>query len=470
LRAPERAGTVPAMLQIDTLTTRAAALRDVHAGPVFAPGDEGYDFARQAWNLVADQRPALISVPATAADAAAAVRFARDHGLKVAAQSTGHNATPLASLEDTVLIRFTEMRGVEIDPVRRLARVEAGAEWQDVTAPAAEHGLAALAGSSPDVGVAGYTLGGGMSWLGRKYGLACRHLVAAEVVTADGEALRVDASSHTGLFWALKGGGGAVAVVTALEFRLFPITEVYAGMMVWPIERAEDVLTTWLEWCRTAPDAVTTSFRLLNVPPLPEIPEPFRGRHLVVLDGAYDGPADEGAAVLAPLRALGPEIDLWGPMPAAGLQQIHMDPPEPMPGVSTHATLDDLSAEDVAELLRVAGPGSGSPLMMVELRQLGGALSRHDPEAGAKSALDGTFVFFAAGLPMDAEVAAALQQAFADVRGALAYCERGTLYANFAEEPVPAEEVWGRDELAALRAVKAHYDPTGRLVSNHPVD
>src|SRR4051794_8473203 len=438
------------MLQIDTLTSHAATLRAVHAGPVFAPEDEGYDLARQAWNLVADQRPALISVPASAADAAAAVTFARDHGLKVAAQSTGHNATALASLEDTVLVRFSEMRGVEIDAERRVARVEAGAEWQDVTGPAAEHGLAALAGSSPDVGVAGYTLGGGMSWLGRKYGLASRHLLAAEVVTADGEPLRIDADHHTGLFWALKGGGGAVAVVTALEFRLFPITEVYAGMLCWPAERADEVMTTWLEWCRTAPESITTSCRLLNVPPLPEIPELFRGRALVVIDGAYDGPAEEGAAVLAPLRALAPEMDMWGPMPAAGLQEIHMDPPEPTPGMSTHTTLEHLGAEDLAELLRVAGPGSGSPLMLVELRQLGGALSRRDPEAGAKSALDGDFVFFAAGIPIDADYAVALEQAFADVRGAVARRERGTVYANFAEAHVAPEDVWGADELAAL--------------------
>ena len=209
------------------------AVLAVPATTILLPGDPAWDAARQAWSLSVDQQPAAVTLPTSPQDVVDVVRFARWHGLRVAAQSTGHNAAPLGSLADTILIKTERMRRVSIDPVARIARVEAGVVWLEVVEAAARHGLAALAGSSPDVGVVGYTIGGGMSWLGRAYGLSANNVEAIEVVTADGRLVRADACTETDLFWALR-GGGSFGVVTAIELRLFPVTEVYAGLLATP--------------------------------------------------------------------------------------------------------------------------------------------------------------------------------------------------------------------------------------------
>ena len=232
------------------------------------PGDPGWDEARRAWNLAVDQHPAAVALPTSAQEVADVIRFARHYGLRVAAQGTGHNAAPLGSLADTVLVRTERMRQVTIDPAARIARAEAGVVWLEVAEAAAEHGLAALAGSSPDVGVVGYTIGGGMSWLGRAYGLSANNVEAIEVVTADGRLRpRRRPGTETDLFWALRGGGGSFGVVTAIELRLFPITEVYAGLLWWPAEAAAAVLQAWRELTQSGlPEEFTTAARLMNVP------------------------------------------------------------------------------------------------------------------------------------------------------------------------------------------------------------
>jgi FAD/FMN-containing dehydrogenase len=214
------------------------ALQATITGEVFVPGDDGYDNARRAFFLNLDQRPSLIVLAESSADVVRAVQFARAHGRRIAPQSTGHGAAPLEPLEDAMLLKTSRMRRVEIAPATRMARAEAGAQWQDVTVPAAQYGLAALAGTSPNVGVAGYTLGGGIGWLGRCYGLAANNVTAVELVTVDGLALRVDAGHEPDLFWAVRGGGGSVGVVTALEMTLFPVPELYAGVLFFGIERS----------------------------------------------------------------------------------------------------------------------------------------------------------------------------------------------------------------------------------------
>jgi len=268
-----------------TLLPRAGQLDSSLDGKVVLPGDQSFDGARRAWNLAIDQRPAAVVFPESAAEVAAAVRYAAERGLRIAAQGTGHNAGPLAPLTDTVLLRTDRMRGIRIDPQAQIARAEAGVVWLDVVQAAAQHGLAALAGSAPDVGVTGYTLGGGLSFLGRKHGLAANSVVAAEMVTADGRLVRADAEHETDLFWALRGGGGSFGVVTALEFRLFPHTQAYAGALWYPIERAAEVLHAWGELTRgQVPDELTTVGRLLNFPPIQQIPEPGRGKSFVIVE------------------------------------------------------------------------------------------------------------------------------------------------------------------------------------------
>src|SRR5919206_1394910 len=234
------------MLMDNVLAVDTEELRARIEGTVVAPQDAAWDEARAAWNLAVDQRPALVAIPASAADVVAIVDFAREQGLRVAPQGTGHNASAIATLERTILLKTSALREVDIDAPRRRARVGAGVLWVEVTGPASEHGLAPLAGSSPDVGVAGFTLGGGLSWLSRRHGLAANSVLAIEIVTADGRVLCCDRDHEPGMFWALRGGGGSFGVVTAIEFALYPAPQVYGGAVLWPWERATEVLKAYV--------------------------------------------------------------------------------------------------------------------------------------------------------------------------------------------------------------------------------
>jgi len=350
-------------------------------GDLVTPDQPEWDLARRAWNLAVDQRPALVAIPADADDVRAVMEHAIGAGLRVAPQGTGHSAGAIASLEGTILLSTQRMRGVEIDVERRIARVAAGTLWIEVTEASSPHGLAPLSGSSPDVGVIGYTLGGGLSWLGRKYGLAANSVTAIELVTADGRFVRATADHEADLFWALRGGGGNFGVVCAMEFRLYEEPAVFAGMLLWPAEAAREVLGAWLEWTRTVPDQVTTSARNLHVPPLPELPEVVRGRSIVVIDGAVAGGVEDPAAVLAPLRALAPEVDTFAHVPPVALSRIHMDPEQPMPYEGHGELLGELDAAAIDALVDASGADSG--LFMAELRHLGGAVGRVPEGAGA---------------------------------------------------------------------------------------
>ena len=457
-------------------TPRAAApldpteLRARVTGEIVLPGDAGWDAARLAWNLAVDQHPAMVALPETAEDVAAVVSYAAAAGLRVAVQGTGHGAGARGGdLADAVLVKMERMRGVEIDAANRKARVEAGVVWAEVAEAAAEHGLAALAGSSPDVGVVGYTLGGGLSWLGRRYGLASSNVIAVEIVTADGRLRRIDAETDADLFWAVRGGGGSFGAVTAVEFALFPVAQVYAGVMLWPIERAGEILHAWREWTADMPDEMTTVGRLLQLPPIPDIPEPLRGRSFVAVQAFYLGGEAEGAELVAPIRALGPEIDTVATISTAALQHVHMDPEHPVPGVGDGMLLDELPPAGIDALVAAAGPGSGSPLLSVEVRQLGGALGRPADDGGAVSHLDADFAVFGIGIAMSPEMGGAVAGHLDVIREALAPWEAETAYLNFAERDIPGERIFGPYAHHRLRAVKTAFDPADLFRSNHPV-
>ena len=455
------------------LITRAtldlSALRATVSGAVTGPDDERYDEARAAWQLVVDQRPAVVVEAESAEDVAAAVRFARTHGLRVAPQGTGHNASPMGSLEGTLLLKTHRMRGVEVDADDRRARVEAGALWMDVAPVAAEHGLAALAGSSPDVGVVGYSLGGGIGWMAREYGMATNSILAIELVTADGRHVRTDADNDPALFWAMRGGGGNFGVVTALEFRLYPVATVYAGMMAWPIERGAEIMKAWTRWAAEAPREVTTSIRLISIPPMPDIPEIVRGKSFVMIDGAVRGDEAHGVVTLAALRELGPELDTFGVIPAAALQHIHMDPEHPVPALSDHTMVSGLDDATIDRLVETAGIGAGSPLMLVELRQLGGALAEAPEGAGALATLDADFAYFALGVPMDPGVGAAIEAHLPLVREVLADRETGRAYGNFSERPSDLSRMFDDVTYHRLAAVKDRFDPQDVFQANLPI-
>jgi FAD/FMN-containing dehydrogenase len=442
-------------------------LRAHLSGDVVAPGDEQWNLARQAWNLAVDQRPAAVALPESADDVVEVVNFARRHGLRVAPQGTGHNAAALGgTLDNTILLKTHRMRGVTIDPEARTGRAEAGVIWIEVVQAAAEHGLAALAGSSPDVGVVGYTLGGGLSWLARKHGIGANQVTAVEIVTADGRLVRADRDNEPDLFWAVRGGGGAFGVVTAVEFNLFAITEVYAGILWFPVERSVEVLNAWRAWTDDLPDEMTSVGRILQFPPIPEIPEPVRGQSFVVVQAIYAGEEADGATLLEPLRALGPVMDTVAIMPIAGLSQLHMDPEEPVPAAGDGGMLTDVDAELIEALVETS---VGSPLISIEVRHLGGAVARAKPEHGAVASFEAPYLMFAVGLTPSPEAAEAVHVSVDAVRSALAPWEAEHTYMNFAETRRDAKSLFTEQAYHRLRRVKAKYDPTNLIRSNHPI-
>ena len=441
-------------------------LGDALAGDVVLPTDAGWDTARQAWNLAVDQRPVAVVYPETADDVAAIVRFAGDQGLRIAFNAGGHNAGPIDWSRDTLLLKTERMRGIEIDPAGRRARVEAGALAKPLAIAAGEHGLAYLAGTSPDVGVLGYALGGGLSWMIRRFGLACNSIVAAEVVTADGRQRRVDRDTEPELFWALRGGGGNVAAVTALELQLFPIAEIYAGALFWPIERAAEVLHAWRTWIETAPETCESLGRMLQLPDAPFLPDHVRGRSFVMVEAACIGTAEEGATLLEPLRDLGPEMDTVAMMPTSELSLVNMDPDFPLPYSGEGALLTDLPPAAIDGMVEAF---VGSPLLHVEVRQLGGAAAVRSPEHGVLDAINQPFLAFTFGLTPDAEAHAAVDHHVQLLLGALRPWDSGRKYLNFAESSADPRSIFPVESYDRLLRAKLRYDPTGIFLANHPV-
>ena len=437
-------------------------------GELVRPGDPTWDDARTAWNLAVDQRPAAVVLAESAADVSETVQAAREAGLRVAPQGTGHGASPIGDLSDTILLRTTRMRGVSIDPARRTARVEAGVLWQELTDAAAEFGLAGLAGSSHDVGVVGYTLGGGISWLARKFGLSSNSVVAAEVVDADGTERRVDYENDPDLFWAIRGGGGAFAVVTALEIRLYPVAEIYAGTLFFPIDGAREVLSAWLELTDRAPEELMSVGRIMRFADLPMVPEPVRGKEFALVEIAYLGSEADGIELTRPLRELGPVLDTTAMIPARRLSELHMDPPAPVPGIGDGRLLDALSIETVDAIVESVGAESGSTLLSVEVRQLGGALARRAEGDGA-AFLDREFALFAVGMAPTAEFGAKTRSDVERVLAAVEPWDSGRDYLNFRENETTGERLFSAGRYARLRAIKAAVDPENRIRSNHEV-
>ena len=456
------------------MTIKNAVHRDMEVlqaaipGRVSVPGQTDYDQARQAWNLALDQKPSIVVIAESASDVVRAVRYAREHGMRIAPQGTGHGAAPLEPLEGAMLLRTTGMRQVDIDPANRTARAQAGALWQDVIAPAAEHGLAGLAGTSPNVGVTGYTLGGGIGWLARRYGLAANSVTAAELVTPDGDLVRIDANHEPDLFWAVRGGGG-VGVVTALEMRLYPVKELYAGNLFFPIQRAAEVLHTWREWTATAPGDVTSMAHIVRVPPLPEVPDGLRGRAFAIVEAAYLGDAGTGAELMQALRQLGAELDTFDVIPASALGQVRMEPTDPIPYEANGKFLADLPDAAIDALVAVAGPDAETPPTSLELRHLGGALARPVPGAGAQPSIDASYLLHAVGVAPAPELAGPMRERVEAVKDALARWHASYDPYNFADAPASAAAVLPPASFARLQEIKHAFDPDRVIISAHPV-
>jgi FAD/FMN-containing dehydrogenase len=323
-------------------------------------------------------------------------------------------------------------------------------------------------GSSPTVGVVGYLLGGGLSFYGRRHGLAVNHVLGFEVVTPDGVCRRVDAEHNRELFYALRGGGGGYAVVTAVELGLLPYAEVTGGAMFFPVEKAFPLLRAWRDFCHTAPDSVTTTFRLLNLPPLPEVPEPLRGVSTVCVNGVALEP-EVAVRLEQRLRyAATPILGGFGPMPSAAVVRLHGDPEEPAPFIGDGMLLEKLDDWAIESFLRVA---RSAPLVAAELRHLGGALAHPPVGSGARGHFEGNFLLFGVGIPGAPLSAPDLKSCLDRYLGAMTPWATGTRFTSFAERTSSLRNCVPDAAFERLARVRAAMDPTGLLVASHlPVD
>ena len=436
--------------------------------PLVIPHSPHYDTARRAWNLVADQRPAAVCVATCVEHVQAAVGYARARRLRVAAQTTGHLAQTLPDLAGTLLLRL-ELHDahVAVDPVARTARIKAGARWADVVEAVAPRGLAVMHGSSPSVGVIGYLLGGGLSFYGRAHGLAVNHVRAFEVVTAEGTRRRIDHRNGADLFYALRGGGGNFAIVTAVEIGLLPYAEVTGGALFFPAKDAFAVLRAWRDWTRTAPDTITTTFRMLRLPPLPEVPEPLRAVPTVCVDGVTLAPADAVGLERRLRYVSAPILGGFGPMPSSAVPRLHGDPEDPVPAIGDAMLLETLDDQAIEMFIRVAG--HGSPLLAAELRHLGGALSSPPAGAGARGHLEGNYLMFGVGIPGAPAAAGAIHAHLDRYLSALAPWATGTRFTSFAERRSSLETCVPASALHRLARIRQAVDPDRLLVASHSV-
>lgn len=447
-------------------------LRAALPGRVLTPGDEGYDAARAGFSLSDLNTPDVVAVAESAEDVVAAVGFAREQGLPVGVHATGHGfAYPFVG---GLMISTRRMQHIAIDPLARTARVEAGVTWGSVIRQTQRHGLAPLNGSSPGVGVVGYSLFGGFGWLLRKYGAAVDSVLAADIVTADGQLLHVSEERHPDLFWALRGGSGNFGVVTALEFKLYPVAEIYGGALFFPMERAREVMAAYSRWVETVPDELTSSITLMRMPPLPEVPELLRGKAIVIIRAAYVGAEAEGAALLSPLRSLpGLFADTFRTMPYTEVGTISNDPVDPMPTHRSTTMLKDLSPATIETLLRMDGVEGETPVLNLEVRHLGGAMTRVTPGSTAFSQRYAPFIMQTVALTLSPAQAEEARRNTAAIAAAVRpHSTGGVLPSWLGDGDYGVErtragftpEHWRR-----LAALKAQHDPANMFRLNHNI-
>ena len=435
-------------------------------GQVIAPGEARYDELRAAWNLTVDQHPALIVMAVSANDIAEAVRYARAADLKVAVQATGHGVIRPAN--GSLLILTANLTEVRVDAAARTAWVSAGTKWGKVLAATHAVGLAPLLGSSPDVGAIGYTLGGGMGWLARKYGLSIDSVNRFEVVTADGRIVNASDHEHTDLFWGLRGGGGGLGVITGMEIRLYPVSEFYGGNLYYPIEQAPAVFARYREWIASSPDELTSSISIMNYPPLPFFPEPLRGKAIAQIRGAYCGPIEQGEALLKFWRDWqAPLIDDFAARSFSDIAKVSNDPVEPSAGLSSGMWLKDLDDETLALLIEYGAATRGPlPVVATEVRHTGGAITRVDPFANAYSHRYAPHILELVGMTPTVEAQAAFRGHVAQVKQALQPHLTGGVYLNFLEGEeavVRSRDGFSPEAYRRLQALKSLYDPDNRF-------
>lgn len=440
-------------------------------GPVFRPGDDGYEAETAGANLLVERSPELVVGATGPDDVAAAISYSTSNDLAVGVLATGHAGG--APVEGAVLVNTRRMDRVDVDPAAQTARIEAGARWRQALPQMTAVELAALNGSSPAVGAVGFTLGGGVGLLGRRYGFAADRVRRVELVTADGKQRSVSPDEDPDLFWGVRGSKDNLGIATAIEIDLVPVAWLFGGGLFFPGDAAGDVLPAWIEWLKTVPEEMSSSILLAQTPPLPDVPEEIRGKYVAHVRIAHSGDIDEGADLVRPLRDLGPTLlDTVEEMRFHDVGTIHNEPDEPVRFYGRQSLLRELDAAAAEQILALAGPDAGAPYF-VELRHMGGAYTRppeHPNCVGGRDAV--STLYSASPLFADATVEG-VRAAHDQLHDTMAPWASGRLVYNFLGvddvDPRRASLAFEPDDYRRLVELKTTYDPDNRFRLNHNI-
>jgi hypothetical protein len=448
------------MTIVETRATvdRATTFEELDArtqGTVAVPGDDAYDALVSPWNVAIPVRPVAVVAAETDQDVVEAVRFAAANGLRVTPQATGHG--PMADLLTELLVTTKGLDEVVVHP-EGWARVGAGVKWLRVVEAAAPYGLAPLSGSITDVGIVGYTTGGGLGPMARTYGLAIDKVRAIEVVTGDGVLRRVTPTQHPELFFALRGGKGMLGIVTAIEFDLVHQPRFYGGSLWFDGADAKSVIEQWRAWSADLPELGTTSFALFQLPDMPGVPPVLAGRLALSVRYVWTGDAEEGKRRFDAMRQAAPVIlDDVAHRPYTEIDSVHTDPLDPTPAYEAASVLTDFPSEAVDALLALTGPDARSPQVLVEVRQMGGAIARQGEHPSAFASRDVAYSLLVVGIadvPGVEDHAAAILEAMGPWTG-------GHRLPNFTFTPEEYADAYDSVTIARLRRAIRTYDPQG---------
>ena len=462
------AALTPVLSRPGTAVDQLKTLRSQIAGEIITPDSAGYDAAR-ATALGSSRRPLAVIRVIRAADVAAVVTFARDNDLPLAVRSGGHSVAGHSMVDGAVVIDFSAMKRASIDPKTRIARVQAGATSGDLAGPAHEHGLALTTGDTSSVGLGGLTTGGGIGFMVRKHGLTIDSLLEAQVVLASGEIVTASETEHPDLFWAIRGGGGNVGIITEFTFRLAEVDQVLGGLLVLPATR--EVVRGYLDYSVSAPDDLTTIANIMNAPPMPFVPQERVGERVLAMFVTWTGDVADGQEALAPLRALAePVVDMVSPMPYPAMYRFT----EHQAG--QHSTsirmmfADDLSDAAIDTMLDAIDHAS-SPFSIVQLRGLGGAYARVANDATAFAHRDRRYFVSILALWMDGPENTAVHELWTASLWKAIRHEGTGVYVNFLESEGEerVREAYPGGTYERLQSIKTAYDPDNLFRFNQNV-
>jgi FAD/FMN-containing dehydrogenase len=461
-------------LQTPTLADGSIAeLAEAVRGEVIRPGNPGYEQARAVWNGAIDRHPALIVRCAGVADVVKAVEFARSEQLVVAVRGGAHSIPGFSTVDGGIVIDLSPMQGVQVDPDARTVRAQGGVTWAGLDHETQAFGLAVTGGLVSSTGIAGFTLGGGVGWLMRKHGLTVDNLISADVVTADGRLVHASADENADLFWGLRGGGGNFGIVTSFEYRLHPVGPVVmGGPVIYPGERAGEILRFYREFCEDAPDELTTLVSLATAPPAPFIPEEWHGKRVVIIPGVYAGSIEDGERAMRPLRELGePIADLMGPLPYVAMQSLL----DALWGPGAHnyfkagwlRGLDDRAIDTLVEHHR----DISSPKSEIHVHHMGGAVARVPAGATAFGDRSAPFLLNIIASTFTADGYDDAVKWAQSLHGAMDPALTGGTYVNFLsnEGADRVHAAYGADTYERLVALKREYDPSNLFQLNQNV-